>query len=99
MYHRYTGKEGFPTIVYNVCVSHAGEMFSVSDGFPGATNDKTVVRFDPGITALREDKLFTEFQYYLRGSGLMKGAYSICDGGYHRWPETICGFKHSGDLW
>ena len=97
--HRYTGKEGFPSVVFNVCVSHAWEIFSVTDGFPGATNDKTVVRFDAGITSLREDKLFTEFQYHLRGSGLMKGAYSICDGGYHRWPETICGYKYSGDLW
>lgn len=97
--HRYTGKEGFPTVVFNVCVSHAKEIFSVTDGFPGATNDKTVVRYDAGIAALQEDKLFTEFQYHLRGSGLMKGAYSICDGGYHRWPVLISGYKYSGDLW
>ncbi|CAN0312837.1 unnamed protein product [Ectocarpus sp. 4 AP-2014] len=39
----YTGKEGFPTIAYQVTVDHAGRAMAVTEGFTGSTNDKTIV--------------------------------------------------------
>ena len=28
----------------------------------------------------------------------MKGLHTLCDGGYHRWLHTICGYKHADEL-
>ena len=39
----HTGKEGFPTRVFNVAVTHHGKVFAVSGSQPGARNDKTIV--------------------------------------------------------
>ena len=107
-YHDHRGKEGYPTVAYNVCVSHALEIFSVTQGFPGSTNDKTMVRYDPFINALDDNPLFKDFEYDLRyrcpeTKNLLtrkeKGVYAINDGGYHRWPETISGYRHQTCVW
>jgi hypothetical protein len=42
----FTGKEHFPTIAYEATVDHSGRVLGVTKGFPGAKNDKTIVRFD-----------------------------------------------------
>jgi len=42
----HVGKEGFPTIAFNVVVIHTGRIIHVTPGFPGARNDKTIVRMD-----------------------------------------------------
>jgi hypothetical protein len=58
-------------------------------GFPGSLNDKTGVRYDSYIARLREDPLFTEYEYPLydsQGRSFRgKGAWAIVDGGYHQW--------------
>ncbi|CAN0369467.1 unnamed protein product, partial [Discosporangium mesarthrocarpum] len=41
----YTGKEGFPSIAYQVTVYHTGCALAVTAGFAGATSDKTIVRY------------------------------------------------------
>ncbi|CAN0001666.1 unnamed protein product [Discosporangium mesarthrocarpum] len=42
----YTGKEGFPSIAYQVTVDHTGHALVVIAGFAGATNDEAIVRYD-----------------------------------------------------
>ena len=37
----HTGKEGYPTIAYEVTVDHTGRALGVTGGFAGAQNDKT----------------------------------------------------------
>jgi hypothetical protein len=49
----FTGKEGFPTLVWNVNVSHTRRIFSMHGPFAGSKNDKTIVRTDPFIQKVR----------------------------------------------
>ncbi|CAB1100705.1 unnamed protein product [Ectocarpus sp. CCAP 1310/34] len=51
----FTGKEGFPTIAYEVTVDHAGRTLAVANGFTGATNDKTTIRYDSGVNNIRTE--------------------------------------------
>ena len=68
--HNYTGKEGFPTVAFNVCVSYAKVIYSMTDGMYGAmndktTNDKTMVRFDSMFDRLGTDDFFTDVEFYV----------------------------------
>ena len=49
----HTGKEGYPTIAYNVSVDHRGNVFFVTPGSYGSCNDKTIIRFDHHIDIIR----------------------------------------------
>jgi hypothetical protein len=49
----HVGKEGFPTIAYNVSCNHAGIAFHVTPGTYGSCNDKTIIRFDRHIDVVR----------------------------------------------
>ncbi|CAN0416889.1 unnamed protein product, partial [Ascophyllum nodosum] len=51
----YTGEEGYPTIAYQATVDHTGNVLSVTRGFPGAQNDKTIIRYDAAVQRVRED--------------------------------------------
>lgn len=109
----HTGKESYPTLAWNVNVDHTTKIRSVHDHvrdeFPhdydtwrgalkGAVNDKTHVRTDKCVATVRDDELYTEFEYevYVDANGgkkLVKGGYILNDGGYHRWLHTIAGPK------
>jgi hypothetical protein len=81
------GKEGFPTVAYNVICNHDQDAMAVTKSALGATNDKTIVRFDDEVDAIRTDKFFTDFQYEIRTGpnredrGVNRGAHLITDGG------------------
>ena len=38
----FTGREGYPTIAYQVTVNHTKRALAVTPGFTGSTNDKTI---------------------------------------------------------
>lgn len=84
----YTGKEGFPTIAYQVTVDHSGRALAVTKGFTGSTNDKTIIRFDSAVTKIRTDPEYTEQTYTLyEADGTpyeQKGCYLLVDNGYHK---------------
>jgi Plant transposon protein len=88
----YTGKEGFPTIAYEVTVDHTMRVLAVTAGFHGSVNDKTIVRYDGFIQRVKTDDFYTQAEYRVRtgpGSSAdnfkrLKGAYLIVDGGYHK---------------
>ena len=44
--HLYVGKEGFPTLQFNVSCDHTLKIVHVADAQPGARNDKTCILFD-----------------------------------------------------
>jgi Plant transposon protein len=45
----YTGKEGFPSIAYEVICTSRKFIQSVSPGHPGSRNDKHIARTDPAV--------------------------------------------------
>ena len=59
----FTGKEGFCTVAYNVCVHHNLKAFHVAEGLYGSANDKTQVRFDNFIYSLRTEPFYSEVTY------------------------------------
>ena len=76
-------------------------IYYLGSGFPGARNDKTVVMSDTFMHLLKTDPRYVEYEYEVYGENgerhTMKGLHSLCDGGYHRWVTTICGYKHPED--
>ena len=98
----YAGKEGYPTIGYQFHCGHNRQIFWHSpQGFPGARNDKTVVRYDDFLKEIQSNPVYSEREYQLLVqpgiSETAKGVHTLCDGGYHRWNTTICGAKHTSD--
>jgi Plant transposon protein len=59
----FTGKEGFPTIAYNVCVHHNLSACHVAEGMYGSANDKTHVRFDSFIHSIRTEPFYRDAQF------------------------------------
>lgn len=97
----HTGKEGFPTIVYNVTSTHDGAATHVSSGSYGSCNDKTLIRFDEFIADLRTLGTYKECEYELfTAPGVtetVKGLYVVVDGGYHRWRSTMSASRFRTD--
>jgi hypothetical protein len=96
------GKEKFPSVVFQVVVSHTKRIMSISQIHMGCDNDKTIARHDSAISRIRSstDIMKTSaFSYYrLDGTvGEAMGYYYIVDGGYHMWVELIAPFKHEPD--
>ncbi|CAM9914719.1 unnamed protein product [Pylaiella littoralis] len=89
----YTGKEGKPTVGYQVTVDHTGRVLAVTEGFTGSTNDKTIICWDAAVDQIRRDKQYTEkkFDVY-KADGTtqtLEGCYLIVDNGYHKWRTLI----------
>lgn len=95
----HNGKEGYPSRVFNVAVTHHGRVFSIAEGQPGARNDKCIVRFDDLLINMREKGLFADLEWkYFDKDGVehsQKGAYLISDNGYHQWVQFCCPIKLS----
>jgi hypothetical protein len=91
-----TGKEHFPSRVFEVAVNRRGMIVSATKGFYGSTVDMTVVKFDNAMVAMR-DGVYSEYEYLLYdasgNSNVVKGGYCICDNGYIRWPTMMAPSK------
>ena len=96
-----TGKEGYPTLAYNVICDHSGRALALMPGAYGTINDKTIVRSDEAVETVKTGDLFKSFRYQVyRPDGtsfFITGAYLIVDGGYLRWSCLQCGLKRSSD--
>jgi hypothetical protein len=92
------GKEGEPTIVWNVHSDAQGNVLAVSDPSRGTMSDKTIVQVDPFSMGLKNDRMFTEYEFQVKRrdgtSATLNGAYSSCDGGYHKWVTLIASQKN-----
>jgi Plant transposon protein len=96
--HMYKGKEGFPSIAYEVICTARKFIQSVSVGHPGSRNDKHIVRTDSSVMDLLEGNgwLNSKAWQTVGPTGALRnfiGVYLICDGGYHRWPCLISPVK------
>ena len=94
--HLYVGKEGFPTLQFNVSCDHTLKIVHVAGAQPGARNDKTCIRFDEYCSETMMKEPYSDFQFTLdteNGQSVHKGAWTIVDGGYHKWKTTINGMS------
>ena len=95
----YIGKEGYPTLAWNVHGDHLGRILHVNGPHAGGRNDKTMARLDTMLKAVKKSPVYNNFKYTLMttvGQAVQhRGAWVLCDGGYHLWKTTICAFKHS----
>jgi hypothetical protein len=82
----YVGKEGVPTVAFQVIVNHDTKIMSVSDVFPGSHSDESISRLDAAVNTIRFHPLFASFPFQLLSApGVsvdMAGAYLVSDGGY-----------------
>ena len=61
-----TGKEGYPTLAYNVICDHRGRAIAIMPSAYGTMNDKTIVKSDEAVEKIRTDPLFTDYHYKTR---------------------------------
>jgi hypothetical protein len=96
--HQFVGKEGYPTVGWNVHVLANGKIVYIAPPQPGATNDKTFLRHDRLISQMRTEDVFTgrQWKVYTRsgGTATLSGCASLCDNGYHQWECCMAGYKH-----
>ena len=92
----FSGKEGYPTLGFNVTVAHDLRILHVCSMFAGRFNDKTKVLYDDYVSYLRSGS-YNRFEYHtfnLDGERTRQTTpYLICDCGYHRWVQLMCPFK------
>jgi hypothetical protein len=92
MLNMYTGKEGYPSIAYEVICTSRKFIQSVSFGHPGSRNDKHIVRTDSSVMSLVEGSGWLRtrtWECVMDAEGTRKvfhGLYLLSDGGYLRWP-------------
>ena len=95
--HLYKGKEGHPTIAWNVSVLHSREVVHIAPWKGGATNDKSMAQHDEFFAQLRAGTFHPEKTYTLYERDgtqtVHKGLYAIVDNGYHHWMCLIPPFK------
>ena len=96
-----TGKEGYPTIGFNVTVDHERRVIHCGEAFLGHFNDKTKVKYDEYVTRLREG-YYEGFKYQVHApdGSLVRCVtpYLICDNGYHRWKNLMPPYKTTSQV-
>lgn len=96
-----TGKEKYPSRAYEVMVNHRKLILAVSVGFYGSIVDKTIVKFDEAMKAIRDGRYkdYT-FQYYCSDGSTktMRDVHTINDNGYLKWCCRVEPSKHPVDV-
>ena len=93
------GKEGKPTLAFEVVATNSRRIQSVSGYCHGAQNDKTISKHDRAVKTLRTPGLFLSektFGLIVDDTGDTeehKGSYFICDGGYTMWTCLVPPYK------
>ena len=80
------GKNGYPTVVFEVCCNNNREILHVTIGHPGCRSDSTIVKTDVFVQKLLNKEILADVEFDLYDSGGQKhpysGAWIITDGGY-----------------
>ena len=96
---RFVGKEGYPTIAFNVTVTHNKRVIHVAPWCAGAVNDQTQAQHDPLMCDLKLGRIHPEIEYRLYDERevliVHKGLYLIVDNGYHQWRCCQAPLKHA----
>lgn len=82
--HSYKGKEGYTTVAFEAVCDHNLRCLGCTGAYPGAMNDKTIVRFDKYIQRVRDDCKDVEYKLLDKNGDefVERGLYVIVDGGY-----------------
>ena len=84
------GKEGYPSVAYEVICTCRKFIQSVSCGHPRTRNDKHIAKTDHLIMQLLDNNGWLNSKAWHtigpNGKRTFFGAYLICDRGYHAWP-------------
>ena len=88
------GKLAHTARAYQITVSHRRQILATTQGFPGRWNDKTIVRFDTYVNAVKnQTPPYNNITYMLKDlDGAEKkfiGAWILVDGGYLNWSATV----------
>ena len=79
---------GKSTVAYQVTVNYSGRVLTVTEGFTGSTNDKTIICWDTAVDHIRKDKNYTDKQFDVYNEDgtprTLKGCYLLVDNGYHK---------------
>lgn len=98
----YVGKEHFPTLAFEVFCSYERRIIACSPSFPGAVNDKSIVKFDKYVSQVLRNDIFTRFPYKLCDKDgneyETEGAYLIVDNGYFEARILQCPEKSVSTL-
>ena len=101
-FNSHKGKEGYPTLSYEVTVDHCKRIIASTEGHKGTRNDKTIVRYDGFITDIHEGISYSKDKFTVMDESgnlvEMEGLYLIVDGGYHKWRCLQCPYKHSSEV-
>ena len=96
--HEFTGNKG-KCVIFNVHSTHSTRITSISPPQAGSRNDQTTVRYDPFVDLVVNSPAYTALAFALsdRDGAVVNhaGAWILCDGGYHAWPQTINPYKYS----
>jgi hypothetical protein len=93
------GKEGYPSLVFEICCSHNRKILSCTNYFWGTINDKTIVKYDDYVMAVKEGRIWADITFKVVDENgterTMTGVWFLCDNGYHRWkclqaPIPLC---------
>jgi hypothetical protein len=95
----FKGKEGYAAVAFQVIVSHRKKILHVSLGYPGARNDKQIVKVDSFPKSLHNGShwLRTQVWFTKKNDGTVeqhRGFWLLVDGGYLRWPSLICPVRY-----
>lgn len=86
------GKEGYPTLAFQVVVDHTKRIHHVSRYFFGACNDKQITNNDSYPIEIMQGK-YKNVEFNLRNSKgeivRVKGGYLLVDGGYQKFSCFI----------
>jgi hypothetical protein len=100
----YQGKEGYPTVVFNVACDSNTYIHHVHGSNPGAVNDKTMARHDTFMQAMHTlgkyaSHTFKVYDPISKELVSRNGLYAIVDGGYHYWRVTQAPVKCASREW
>jgi hypothetical protein len=91
-HNRAKGKAGYPTLAFQCITDYNRRVIGIYGPQFGTRNDKEIVKVDPNVHHIRTGWFKdVSWRYYTSEGRVQKerGAYLICDNGYHRWPISI----------
>ncbi len=61
--NNFTGKEGYPTVAYQITCDYHKRILWVIDGHPCSRNDKSIVRFDNFVMGIHRQEILNEMPF------------------------------------
>jgi len=92
------GKAGYPTLEFQCITDYNRRVIGIYGPQFGTRNDKEIMKVDPNVYHIRHGWYKdVSWKYYTYNGRVEneRGAYLICDYGYHRWPNSISPYANA----